>query len=450
MANLGEHIKNKLEENGISVTELKERLGLKSRNSIYRLFNNGYSQKKTEEMIKRIVKATGISEDELMLRTEGSEEKGFFAKARAVLMHLFLPEPEKGFKFTCENGTYALSDILKCSNDTAAVLEICGVFDMKAVGDLYEFLTGHPGITIYHYIRFRKRSPASAYELTALIMLMRCKNYYPMITDELPFRGIFLTEKAENGASCIRLEFMKKNAVYVSTHITNELCSYLENKRNLLIMSCTALRKPNKLVRDYIEMLEDSRLLDDGQIFYFEGAPCFGTLEVGIAEELLKKSGYMGFPKDHPYITTARDISYERYGDFMNSPTAKRHYVLDSEHMQNMLKTGLTVSHPESIPPLSREQLKRYFRWLKGLEKRVPQKAELRFTDIPKINYPFVYGMDKGLYVCHDESSLMIGFSITITAPAVIELMNDFAVYLWNSLAGNSGIAGILDEFLDS
>ncbi|MGN0163159.1 MAG: helix-turn-helix domain-containing protein [Candidatus Ornithomonoglobus sp.] len=447
----GEYLKSVLTKKNIQMSELAERMGLKSRNALYRLFGDRCSKEKAAELANEIAICAGLSAEELdgfYDRLSHNGESSFLTKTRAVLMNLYAQELPNGYTFEYNGRKKPLSEALSCRENARTDIFIAGISDISIIGDICAFMEENPEVRIHHYVKLRKNTLMTAYELVALTVFMNYRNYNPYISEYWNFTGICILEKDKCDCFVRKLEFLKNNIFFLESRLTSEMYEHMWLKQKKLNELSKPIKKPGKKVIDYIEILKDSMIFDDGQIFYSEGAPCFGTLTCEAAYDLFKKASFFGLPEEHPYVKGMIELYQKRQDTFLNTKGAKRYYLFDEEHMKNMLTTGISFDHPEQFPSLSKEQLRKYFEWLADMNKNHPEKIEIKFAKIPELRHPFVYGRNKMYYMYHSDSGYMDGFTVTIDEPGIFEIMNDFVDYVWDNFAVEGQLTDLLDKYL--
>ena len=99
----GNYFRELLNEKKVGVAELADKLKIKSKNEIYRLFQNKYSYEKTNELTKKILSVVEVSDGEknkLYNLMNECKIKYSERKANHILSKLYLKDGEKtGFGF---------------------------------------------------------------------------------------------------------------------------------------------------------------------------------------------------------------------------------------------------------------------------------------------------------------------------------------------------------------
>ena len=107
--------------------------------------------------------------------------------------------------------------------------------------------------------------------------------------------------------------------------------------------------------------------------------------------------------------------------------------VFDEQHIRDMMETGFAFEHVEQFNPMTVAQREKYFAGLIDMAKNRPDKIQFRFLKSGAIQYPFVYGSHRLLYINYADTPYFEGFSIMLREKSVLKIMDDFAIYAWNN-----------------
>lgn len=431
----GNYLKQLVQEKGISVTALTNLLGLKSKNTVYRLFKNQCSKEKTAELISKIAAAVELRPEEIetLNRLSGGEDSYFYIQTRDILMNIYKESLPTGFVIKHKDQTLKFSDLLDDINAAGSKIFINGITDISLIGDLCEFLRHNRDVEIYHIVRLRKHSIMTAYEILAMIELMNFPNYMPYIADSHQTRSVYILSKYQNERRISVIEFINESVLFMDSYASRDLYDYVMMRVTAICKRAQSIKMPGKKVVDYIDIMKECLQFETKELYVSTGAVCFDMLPFDVACNVFRRSGFVGFPEDHPYVKQLIDMYKQRYESFINSAEGKKYLFFDDKHIQNMLQTGLPVFHPEGFVPLNNEEMYEFFNSLIGEAKGSEPKREYRFIDLPPLRNSFAYVVDHIFCMYHSDSGYMDGFEVMIKNEGLFDIMNDFVKYVWNN-----------------
>lgn len=425
----GAYLKNILKEKSIPISYLTNKLGLSSRNTLYRLFNGNLSSEKQKIIIKNIVEQIQLSEEEtetletLMKEGEGGK---FYDEINRILMNVYT---------SCEGGysidDKTLYDIL-CTNKVEFVT-MFGIKDEKIICDMYKFLAENPEVTVYHYMKFPKINTQAIYEILALIRLSEFPNYVPLELEGLMQRGIYIISRDENSYVLQMAEFTPGGSVLLETQISETSYKYILDKDKRLQGRSTPIKRQIDRVQSYMNTLEETLEIEEGDSFYCEGAPCFGYLPMEILYEMFEGIDFFGYPKNHPYVQNLV-VHIQEKNKRLYSLGHKR-FLYDEKHLRAMMETGFAIDHVSEFPPMNIEQRRSYFKWLIEYLNRDDKNITCRLLKDVEIEHSYVYEEGHMLYMYRPNTELnnMDVSVIMLKNRGVDEIMKHFTDYLWNT-----------------
>ncbi|MGM9936726.1 MAG: helix-turn-helix domain-containing protein, partial [Candidatus Ornithomonoglobus sp.] len=355
---IGEYLKELLSEKKLHMKQLSEMMGVRNRTDLYRLFNDYHGEKKTRELVDKLIACIDFTDEEistmqrLMLQKKVSV---FYKETRNVLSLVYTGIDEK----TSEESD-KVNDIFKQCVNKETIVYIANIDDFNTLLHICRYLDENPEARVYHYIRVMSRKMFTAYELAMLIILSMYKNYVPVILDDVSFKGICAITKKNDEYGLYRIEEVNGELLQVKSLITQELYEYYRLRQEQRNNISQPVKNPVKRVTDYIDLMTKSSVFEQGVTFYSEGAPCFGNIPYDIVCEMFKAIDYFGFPEDHPYVTGMQNLYKMRGELLMNTPGARKMYLFDDEHIKNMMQTGISFDHAEMFKPMTPDQLRRY------------------------------------------------------------------------------------------
>lgn len=436
---IGEYLKQLFEQKEISVKTICERAEIKSRNTIYRLFQNYYSNEKTAELVNRITAVFEFSEEEIRRIDELITDRsifGFFINSRKVLSNIYKENIPCGFEFEDKTGKkVALRDILsECDKSDKAVIAMSDIDDIKIIGDIRAFLEKNKTAEVYNHVGLKYHKNTTAYEIYSIIALTRFGNYIPYITDKVQNKSIHILRESGGKRYAAKIEYFNKSYHYISSEITEDFYNYELEKLAEYNSCCCEVKRKMGIITDFTDLIREMHSREKGSVYFSEGAPCFGVLSYDVLYDMLKDINYMGFPAECGFIEELTSAAYNREQTFLSLPESKRRFIVDEPTMLNMIENGIAFDHLESFKPMTEKHLRMYFEWVSDVRNKYPGKMMFRFIKKGyKMIYPFVYYKGNQLYMYCPEPSCEKGFVISICSRGVFEIMDDFMEYVWEN-----------------
>lgn len=432
----GLYVKLLLEKRDISLTELTKKLGFKSRSGLYRLFDDYYSNKKTNELIERIKAVVQFDDEEQRILDDllvSDTISSFFKKTRPIMKCLLKNELDAGYIIRCANREeYSFKDIINKYSQGDTDIIISGIEDEKIIGDIESLLKVDHRTRVHAYLRLKYHRLMTAYELMSMIVLARHENYLPYICDFTSYSGICILSRLKGEYWLVSINISETGIGFVETVVTKKFYEYILGNHLRLVKKYPCIREPVNKVSDYIEVSQKMAESETGEFIYAEGAPCFGNLKFSILLELFKKADYFGFPLEHRYVQSLIDAFRLKESNRKNNKDFRMLLVFDEEHIKYMMQTGISFDHLELFEPMSGEQCSEYFNELYDNSNSASDRIKYRFLEGEMLKYPFVYKKGSFLYlynsvVSSGECSIML-----LKNSGIIEIMDDFTTYLWN------------------
>lgn len=430
----GQYVKDIFDGRNISLTDITEKLELKSRNILYRLFNDKLSYRKAKDLIHQIDECINFSEfekAEIAKLLEYNKNGTFLVETRKILSHMYDERLGNNFFVTSNGDTKPLSEAIGDREYDSVTIYMSNIHDLGIISEIKRYLQANQNAILYNYLEFRFHKLMTAYELLSLIELSNYSNYNPMQTENVAYNGLKIIKRIKNMYYLQEIELVEDKYMFIETEISENYYNYIKQKHSIINARAKPLKKPVNMVKNYIEIMEDTLLLDKGDSFYCEGAPCFGYLTADILIEMFKNINYFGYPADFPYVQKLLEIVRERHDLFYNTSYSKQ-FLFDEKHLKNMILTGISIDHPEEFKPMSIEQRSRFFNWLIEYSQKNPRKLSFRILKNKQVECSFVYEAGKMLYKYCAETGYTNGAVIMINNAGVNEIMHDFSVYLWN------------------
>ena len=433
----GSYIKSLLEKKDVSLSSLTKKLGLKSRSALYRLFSDYYSLSKTKELIEQIKQFVPFDEEEserLNMLLGSDTVSSFFKKTRSVLSSLMKDEPDMGYVIECEDGSrLILKDLLNKYSRGNTDIIISGLDDEKMIGDIHSLLSVDHRTRVHAYLKLKYHRLMTAYEILSLIVLASYENYIPYICDYVMYKGICILSEIDSEYYLVSMNSSNLGNGFVETKITKQFYDYIMGNHGRLIKKYPCIRMPVNKVSDYIEYSKIVTENENGEMLYAEGAPCFGNLKFSILEDMFRQIDYFGFPQEHVYVKSLIEIFRQKEKNRQENTGFIMNHLFDFEHMKYMMQTGIAFDHLDLFAPMSSSQCAEYFDYFYKLSENSDNRINYRFYKGEMLRYPFVYKMGSLLYLYSSSSESGRCGMMLIDNSGVIEIMDDFAAYIWSS-----------------
>lgn len=453
---VGKYLKNILDSRNISYSELSKDLGLKSRSTLYRLFNDKCSVSLAREIIHSIEHIVGFTKEESQQinRLFGDENVNpFYKKTREILSLLCRESLENGYRTESYDGKeIELKKILDKYSKYKTDVFVSDISDERIIGDLSEWLRYDHRSTLHYYVRLKHHRLLTAYEILAMVVLSRYANFYPCLNNNIFYKGICIIACDGDQYYFVSIYIDDGETRFLETTITRTHYEYLINGYASSERKRGYLRKPVAKVMDYIEYVETILNNENGEIFHFEGAPCFGNLSFDILYEMFGRINYFGFPSGHAYVRRLIDMMRMRHESSVENDELVKVFVFDHENLKYMMQTGISFDHVEEFEPMTPEQRKQYFEELYSNLSDSEKSSKCRFYKNKRISFPFVY-KKSGYLSLYCTTTYGENYSILLFNSSVIDIMDDFTNYLWENYtcSEESSIEKIrmmMDEYL--
>lgn len=433
---VGHYIKNILDERHISFSELSNNLGLKSRSALYRFFNDNCSVKRTRQFIDEIKRYVNFTDDEIKNienLIDDDSVNAFYKKTRSVLKSLCRDKLKNGYVIKNDDSiSITLSGVLHKYSEYKTDVFISEIDDEKIIGDIYEWLSYDHSSKLHCYYRFKHHRLQTAYELLSVIALSRFSNFYPCECDCMMYKGLCILAQNNEEYYLVSIYIDDNETHFLETTITKPHYEYMINNHVRLEEKMGYLRKSVSKVSEFIEYCECLSNNEYGDIYHFEGAPCFGNLSFDILYEMFEKINFFGFPKDHVYVKRLISIVKDRYANMLNNSGLKKIFVFDYQNLKHMMQTGISFDHIDEFEPMTAEQTRRYFNSLYDTLCNNSDRIKCRFYKNERICFPYVYKKSGVLSLYYSSSGSADNYSILLLNSGVIDIMDDFTKYMWD------------------
>lgn len=420
----GAYLKSLLDEKNINLSKLSETIGVKSKNTFYRLFDNYYSYDKTKEITEKIISAVSFTETEKEHIYELMKKcriKKNVLNACRLLEKLYQPP------LPADTRIFRSGNSIWCRPDCREIHMFMGYTDSEHPTAAAQEILNHPFAarkTLKQFVDFSKNEPYIAGTLFALIRLSSNDNYECTETDNVDFHDLLGLVRLKDGFG---LFFVDNSGKYVESFISEEMYSFIYEKYSSL--NGKDIRFEKGRVSDYASIITEFSVIENNDCFSFEGVFCFGDIPFDTMYQLLADSNYLGLSPDNPYIKEIVDAQRTRY-DMHVSSGAKRAYVLSRERLEQFLKTGRTMDHFEYFRNLNRDEV------ISFLNHFINNKRfSYRFFKPGFGNYCIECGIVKNDRIFFWDAENGYGknhFHLSIENPKALKLYSDFCDYFWS------------------
>lgn len=422
---LGEYMRKLLRKQGTNISLLAREAGIRSKNEIYRLFNNQYSYDKAESLVNKILPfmdLTGTEHNELLKIMEYYRDKGIIPDGFKILEELY--------KDVRHDGTDAAMWLKRhlVRNDAEKITVFIGPeAGMDVIDAVEEALSEErkDSISVIHAVNFNRAEDVVAGELYALIKLIPYEGYSCYELAKTGFKGVTGFCELKNGRGVF---IVNEDGEFADSDLSDELYELGFNKFSRCTNG-TAVKLMRDKITNYAEMFTHFSMFESNDFLIFDGMFGFVDIPFGTMYKMFVDINYFGLPPDSAYAIGIVDAAHKRYMLRLRSDN-KRLFVVSEERIKNFFKTGRTFDHVQEFKSLTKSEmydmLEKFsentdhsFRFFKQGYRRT--KAEVGLVNNKKL---FLWTSETGYYTG-------LWYS-TITHPKVIKLFDGFAEYFWD------------------
>lgn len=346
----GEYLRGLLTARNTNLSHLASEAGIKSKNEIYRVFENKCSYEKTKKLTEQILSVIKLGNEErhkLYELMEDCKISSSLKKSHSILEGLYRDTEKQR-----NNNIERIHKALKENKNSEITIFIGSEADIDISLFFDKFLTENRdyNISIIHSVNFNKSEEAIARELFNAIRLMPHNEYSLFEVSRSELKGVAgLISDAER----CEMFLLTENSKFVQSSVSRELYEFLL-ERYSRCKKGKELKDTRDHLTDYAYTITKLTPIDKNNGFSFSGIFCFGDIPFEIMYRLLKDANYFGLPPDSPYITTIVSAAKKRYG---SKSEVERVYVLSEERIRNFLSSGKTVDHVDTFRALTKEEM---------------------------------------------------------------------------------------------
>lgn len=424
----GTFLKNVLAKRNINISHLAEQTHIKSKNTFYRLFQNYYSYEKTKEITDKILEVVDITDEE---KTQIYSLMQMCRMNKNVLNACMLMQN----LYTDSGGIK--TDISRNGNaiwlreDCESLTMFMGLTTTESPALIAREILTHTSAktkSLIHYVDFSKSDEYNAGTLFSMIMLAGFEDYDCAETNKSRFSDLVGFLKLKNGYGYF---MVSSTGEYAETELSEEFYNFISKQYSSTNHKPLKMRKCN--VTDYADILSEFSILENNDLFTFEGMFCFGDLPFEIMYKLLEDANFLGLPPDSQYIKTLVDAAQSRFA-LRSTATSQKVYILQEDKLRSFLETGRTLDHPSFFRALTMSERKDMIERIRNN----PSRFKFRFF---KNNYHCKYiecGVvkNKSIFMWNADSGYEYNhFHITLTNPKAVRFYENFCRYFWQFCA---------------
>lgn len=422
----GEYLHKLLKDKHINLSNLAATAGIKSKNEIYRLFDNKYSYEKTKKLTDQILSVIEIHREEknkLYRLMENCKIKNSVRNAWSILEGLY-----KGIEIEKDENIEKIGRVLEANRKSKIKIFIGYETNINISLFFVDLLSKHNGydISIVHAVNFNKAEDIIAQEIFSLIKLLPHDEYKCFEVNKSELKGVIgLIKSSEK----YHMFTVTENDKYVESQVSEELYE-LMLKEYSRCEKGTELKDMRDHVTDYAYSITNFLPVDTNNVFSFEGVFCFGDIPFDTMYSMLKNANYFGLPPESSYITNIVDAAKERYETGRKSDSA-RVYILSGDRMKNLFLTGKTVDHVDVFRPLTKEEIRRMVDYYLN-----SNRFKYRFFNSEYSNKCIECAIADDFGIILWDASLGYGkkhFQTVISHPKAMSVFKSFTEYFWNN-----------------
>ena len=420
---VGEYFRNLLVEKNVNLTSLAKSAEIKSKNEIYRLYENKYSYEKTKSLLNKILPYIDVSDEELKKFNkliEYCKTTPSVRQANEILMPLCqAPVAVSDMSFT------PVVDFIKEHSEQNVTVFLNTLTNVqtymfyKAVerADLSR-------LKVRQIINFNTSDEIIAERLYMFIKLfsLGCYNAYESTVQS--DNDIFIIIELDEGF----LVGIYDGGKFVTSNVSVEYGLHLVKKYN---EQCRKKMKMQTLkFEDYIKLINFYKITDTNNVCSLYGMFCLGDISRNVWTELFKKSSCFGFPENHKYITQLKK-ALDMRENIKNEYKSTKRYLLNVSQMKKFAETGIMHDLSSLLPALDikerNEMINMFLKNNSGYMGRAVKNG-YKPTDLE-----CVYIDGGGVFCsCYAKNDNVFNSHALINHPKAVRVFKNFVDYIWN------------------
>lgn len=423
--NFGEYFRGIMSKYDITLTDLANASGVKSKNELYRLIENKYSYEKTSSLVNKICNVFSFTdlEKNMLLRLMEELKTPYSVRcANEILAELFVCDKR------CEDIKFKpFTDFIE-RNKKHEMTVFLGTLSVPQTEMMYKALSACGGekLHVNHILSFNASDETVAERLYTIVRLFQfdCYNFYEDSGHRIDESFAFSVND-----DSVTLAIFDKGSFLEST-ISFELTAYFMKKYDDVLKR--PLKENKGKIGDYIELMSFSSVVDVNDIYSTYGMQCVGDIPYDICCSLFEDANYFGFPKEHPYVAQLDKVMYDR-AETRKASGCTKHYFLAEKYVRDFLTCGKVIDYLECLRPLSPDER------VKMLERFWKHEGGARFSgrffkeEYSPILTEFVYIENVGIYISSSGNGYdKLHAQTIISHPKAMKVVKNFTSRFWN------------------
>lgn len=437
----GNYFRELLNEKKVGVAELADKLKIKSKNEIYRLFQNKYSYEKTNELTKKILSVVEVSEGEknkLYNLMNECKIKYSERKANHILSKLYLKDGEKtGIGFNL------FLDFIK-ENIQKKITIYVGMIHENHCVMLNRLLCEYSNINVIHTVDFNTTDEKNAKQLFAVIKFFPNTNHRLFESLGQPENEILAI--AEDDGIC-KMAVFDNNVLYKSD-ISAQMADYIHEKK---LASCGCELKQNRVrMADYEEMLKYTCDCDLNETYVMNGMICLAEIPFEILYRLFEDANYFGYPLNHPFIQSIFGVE-KKHDELRKTADTSHFYFLSEGYIKKFLQTGITSGYIKEFRALNFGERIDVLKIFDQRGKGVKYKCRFFKDGYDAIETECCSIDNIGVYITDSQSIPKQTYMQTvITHPKAMRVFKNFSKWFWDNCMYSDGESrNMLDGYIE-
>lgn len=419
--NLGEYLRGLIYERGTNISLLARRAGIRSKNEIYRLFNDQYSCDKTQALIDKLVPFLELTESEIRRLYELIKRRrggGIEKKEYEMLAELF-----KDVRHDVTDAAARLGNMLSRRGKISVFI---GPETGMDIADAVETALKSSGgnIEVIHIVSFGRSETVVAGELYVLIRLLPYSGYSCHEKAKIGFKGLIcLYESGED-----RVVFTAdEKGRFAESAVSDEFYEFMLDKFSGYKNGKDDRNDIGKIT-SHADTFTRFSLMETYDNLIFDGGFGFAFIPFGTLYKMFEDANYFGLPYDSDYVSEIIEAAHERYLKRLASDN-RHQYVLSEERVREFLKTGRTFDHARGFRAMTKSEIRDMLDKFFG-----DMDISFRFFAPgfrrAKVETGIIYG--KCLFLWNSEAGYDSGqWFYKISHPNILRLFEGFARYFW-------------------
>ena len=417
----GEYIQRLLLKHNVVLTELSQRIGLKSRNELYRLFYNQHSYAKAKAITDRIVETIDFTNEEkntIYSLLKATDVKSSVIDARSILSRIFDEDMEPAAK-------------AKQPSDSKTDVYLGSLKETERIRAAYEYILNLNGrVTLSHYVAFSGSEKDIARELYSVFLFSSLANYNVFLSPKRNYDGLCAVTASRTKNNVYMKIKSKRRTMTLDTEINDEMRDFIGHYFDL--NKGRPIKKSNDKISEFPEMFKKGLVQFNSESVALIGGMYLCRIPYDILCGIFREAGYFGLPEDSEYVVNILKGLKKRW-EGECSRRHKRRMIIDFDRLEEFIETGIPFDRIDGFRPLTyRERLKT----LKKLQEDFDGSDGVKSYRFIKgrINRNIIYTKGHGITVYNSGIAYTSGnYYINIDTKKSCDVFDDFIEYIWQT-----------------